>query len=840
MKVTKNLKRTISYIVVIAMVLSGMTQYSTKNTYAGSVSWKCMNGSYWTGYSTYQTHSSKADKRAKNAVAYYVAEKSSDDLTDVVLTATSDLNITMENGEGTTPFIAANDSIKFYIADGMVKADEFSEDDLAKTTAATANASNKVEYKNSQNDAKKIITNAYSSMKVVNGDKYVVIWFRSAMPENYYSSITDWTKVCSYNGKDIYYHLSINGNEGFSEITYDDNGINIVSNSNAKKYRSGRFYTSDGINETLVSSNYSKCTYSLTYDKLTSENASLFLATQGTTSYGYGIDFKVVSEQAETTPEETTLEETTPEETTPEVTTLEIPTADETTTIGDETYTFEDNGTETGLYYDSVKDADEQLPKTLKLKAKNSLGEKVAEVDVTKWNIDTENIIVGRYVTPEAVFSYEGKEYTYKLNPLVVSSSQLVYFVDCNSGSTVEFPTIAASKELINGTTADQQFDATVDKTWGYVNKGNTKKLDKYSNGLYNTGYYAASNNGKITYKFWLTEGTYKFTSGHCEWWGGGNSRHIKVEASYEDKQGTQHTELLGISQGNTTKGEQPAVVNNFTVRNVEEGTYVTITFSRHSGVAPAVAYMAFEKLSVMVPNAPAGLQYLGNTQLPFYFAWAKDDNAESYNVYLNGTFVGSTTDTAYNFDPKLFEEEGEYTIEVSAVNSSGESEKAQVKYEVKTETTTEETTTEETTTPETTTEETTTPEVTTPEITTPESTTPSVTTGNDSHRKHDSVVKVGNSKIVKTYSKNIKSKKIRLTIKRVKGAKGYQVQIVKDKKCKKKELTRKVKNTKITITSKLLKNKKKLYVRVRAYTLVKGKMITGKWTKPKKIRINK
>ena len=88
----------------------------------------------------------------------------------------------------------------------------------------------------------------------------------------------------------------------------------------------------------------------------------------------------------------------------------------------------------------------------------------------------------------------------------------------------------------------------------------------------------------------------------------------------------------------------------------------------------------------------------------------------------------------------------------------------------------------------------------------------------------------------VKSATKKKAAKKVKLTLKKLKGVK-YQVQISKSKKFSKKNVLVKktVKKVKFSLTSKKIKNKKKLYVRVRAMKVVKGKTYTGKWSNPKK-----
>ena len=85
----------------------------------------------------------------------------------------------------------------------------------------------------------------------------------------------------------------------------------------------------------------------------------------------------------------------------------------------------------------------------------------------------------------------------------------------------------------------------------------------------------------------------------------------------------------------------------------------------------------------------------------------------------------------------------------------------------------------------------------------------------------------------VKTATKKKASKKIKITFRKVKGAKKYQVQISTTKKFRKILVKRTVKKVKISITKKILKNKKKLYVRVKAVG-------AKKWSKPKRVRIKK
>ncbi len=93
---------------------------------------------------------------------------------------------------------------------------------------------------------------------------------------------------------------------------------------------------------------------------------------------------------------------------------------------------------------------------------------------------------------------------------------------------------------------------------------------------------------------------------------------------------------------------------------------------------------------------------------------------------------------------------------------------------------------------------------------------------------------------IKKIYKKKYASKKIKMSMKKTKGALGYQVVVFKSKKNAKKlvkPIYQKVfSKTKFTLKSKKFKKKKKLYVRARAFNHTKA----GKWSKIKRVKIKK
>ena len=219
-----------------------------------------------------------------------------------------------------------------------------------------------------------------------------------------------------------------------------------------------------------------------------------------------------------------------------------------------------------------------------------------------------------------------------------------------------------------------------------------------------------------------------------------------------------------------------------------------------------------------------------------------------------------------------VFDKEGRYTISYGLVNTEGqdvvkdqlniEIADGQIKIVKETETTTSavaETTT--TATAETTTAataETTTPataETTTPvavETTTPaavETTSAVETTTNTnaqtttkkqpSQTTIKSSVNVGKA-VVKKAIKKKNAKKISLTLKRVKGATKYKVQIAKDKKFKKTIVTKTTKKLTYSVSNSKFIKAKKLYARAKAIVVKGEKTYQGKWSKPKQVEIKK
>lgn len=218
-----------------------------------------------------------------------------------------------------------------------------------------------------------------------------------------------------------------------------------------------------------------------------------------------------------------------------------------------------------------------------------------------------------------------------------------------------------------------------------------------------------------------------------------------------------------------------------------------------------------------------------------------------------------------------VFDKEGRYTISYGLVNTEGqdvvkdqlniEIADGQIKIVKETETTTSavaETTT--TATAETTTTaaaETTT--VATAETTTPVAVAPTLkptekpttvapttntnaqttTKKQPSQTTIKSSVNVGKA-VVKKAIKKKSAKKISLTLKRVKGATKYKVQIAKDKRFKKTIVTKTTKKLTYSVSNSKFKKAKKLYARAKAIVVKGGETYQGKWSKPKQVKIKK
>ncbi len=151
--------------------------------------------------------------------------------------------------------------------------------------------------------------------------------------------------------------------------------------------------------------------------------------------------------------------------------------------------------------------------------------------------------------------------------------------------------------------------------------------------------------------------------------------------------------------------------------------------------------------------------------------------------------------------------------------------------------------------TPDVSTPDVSTPDASTPDVSTPDASTPDASTPDETTTPKPTTAKptvkpttakpttkkasLKKTKITKKITKKLSSKKVKLTFKKVKGAKKYTVQVSTSKKFKKVLYKKTVKKTKVTLSSKKFKGKKKLYVRVKAVG-------AKKWSKVVKIKVKK
>ena len=273
-------------------------------------------------------------------------------------------------------------------------------------------------------------------------------------------------------------------------------------------------------------------------------------------------------------------------------------------------------------------------------------------------------------------------------------------------------------------------------------------------------------------------------------------------------------------------------------------------------------------------PNLPLGLSILTEgISYGFTIAWSDvaDLTGQRLNLFVDGVCikVGINGDVASYYENRLAT--GTYEVEVRSQYTSNNVESFGLKKTVSIKadpgltgktpaeladpayseykepttnptTTTKPTSENETTTPvavETTTsaavETTTTKAVETTTNTNAQTTTkkqPSQTTKKSS-------VKVGKA-VVKKAIKKKNAKKISLTLKRVKGATKYKVQIAKDKRFKKTIVTKTTKKLTYSVSNSKFKKAKKLYARAKAIVVKGGETYQGKWSKPKQVKIKK
>ncbi|WP_302810170.1 beta-1,3-glucanase family protein [Eubacterium ventriosum] len=147
-----------------------------------------------------------------------------------------------------------------------------------------------------------------------------------------------------------------------------------------------------------------------------------------------------------------------------------------------------------------------------------------------------------------------------------------------------------------------------------------------------------------------------------------------------------------GSGQPATTKAPEPSTAKptDVTVAPTAKPTVAPTTVAPTT-VAPTLKPTA--KPTTVAPTtangnvdesikAPEGLVWAGNANLPYYFAWAKADGIDSYNVYVDGTLVANVVDGSVNLNESVFTKgSGEYAIGIAAVKGNKTSVITSIKY---------------------------------------------------------------------------------------------------------------------------------------------------------------
>ena len=145
-----------------------------------------------------------------------------------------------------------------------------------------------------------------------------------------------------------------------------------------------------------------------------------------------------------------------------------------------------------------------------------------------------------------------------------------------------------------------------------------------------------------------------------------------------------------------TVKENKTSAITSIKYTYAGSGQPATTKVSVTTPVAPVtttVAPVATTVAPVTTPSvpgqdvdesikAPEGLVWAGNANLPYYFAWAKADGIDSYNVYVDGTLVANVVDGSVNLNESVFTKgSGEYAIGIAAVKGNKTSVITSIKY---------------------------------------------------------------------------------------------------------------------------------------------------------------
>ena len=156
------------------------------------------------------------------------------------------------------------------------------------------------------------------------------------------------------------------------------------------------------------------------------------------------------------------------------------------------------------------------------------------------------------------------------------------------------------------------------------------------------------------------------------------------LDASMFTKGAVEYT--VGVA---TVKENKTSAITSIKYTYAGSGQPATTKVSAATTVAPVTTTVA-PVTTPSVPGqdvdesikAPEGLVWAGNVDLPYYFAWAKADGIDSYNVYVDGTLVANVVDGSVNLNESVFTKgSGEYAIGIAAVKGNKTSVITSIKY---------------------------------------------------------------------------------------------------------------------------------------------------------------
>ena len=226
----------------------------------------------------------------------------------------------------------------------------------------------------------------------------------------------------------------------------------------------------------------------------------------------------------------------------------------------------------------------------------------------------------------------------------------------------------------------------------------------------------------------------------------------------------------------------------------IQEPTTVELTTKEHTTYD-----------NTMNLSTPSGLAAVEDSEYNCQLYWQNVNDATLYNIYLNGKWISSTLSVTFKIPSQYFVTNGDYIIEVSALNGTGESEKARIKY--------------------------------VSSIKHNETTSKKVTTNNTTKVEVTTSVNKKPKRVLLKKITNIKGRKVKIFWKKLSGVSKYEIQYATNKK-----FTKSLKKTtaKSRASSKIIKSlkKNKYYFRIRAYKVVNRTKIYGSWSSVKKVSV--